>query len=91
MQRTQKEKLKAVLRRDKKYKDPLIFLIDVEANYGNILTATVEGHVEASLGYYRENTEPAEWSPEFERLGYSKDELELKKRLHYRTLKKIWH
>jgi len=84
------QKLKAVLRRDKRYNDPIIFLIDVDARYGRIVAVSTEGHTEATLEYYRDSTVPAEWDAEFEQLGYKKDELEIKKKVHYRTLLKNW-
>lgn len=84
------QKLKAVLRRDKKYNDPIIFLIDVDASYGRIVVVSTEGHTEVTLKYYRDSTVSAEWDKEFEQLGYRRDELEIKKKVHYRTLLKNW-
>ena len=83
------EKLVAIARIEKG-DNPILLFPTVEANVGNILAVTIDGHTEVSLDWYRKHTKPAKFDERFvNMLGYREEELELRKRLNMDLLRKF--
>lgn len=83
------EMINAIARRERDGQ-PILFFPDADANVGMLWCATFEGHSEADVDYYLKCTKPAKFDTSFLKLGYKKEELNLRKRLNYDVLRKIW-